>query len=214
MIDSGSPFNLISQLQVKQLQLQNGVPPSRKPRDIDGNPLRTYLEYTVDVFTSDSAGRIAKTNCTVLGAHIGGFDIILGRPWLKIASPLINWENDYWTHRQDHDITWTANIALVNASEFEAECLTEGACAFVVAISDIVDCSIISGTPSITIPEYLDLAEVFLEEAANTLPEHGPQDLYLETSGTPPFGPLYNLSQVELEVLREYISDNLAKGFI
>lgn len=78
VIDSGSPFNLISQLQVKQLQLQNGVVPCRKPRGIDGKPLQTYLEYIVDVFTSDSAGRIVKTDCTVLGADIGGFDMILG----------------------------------------------------------------------------------------------------------------------------------------
>lgn len=46
------------------------------------------------------------------------------------------------------------------------------------------------------------------------MPDHGPQDLSLETTEAPPFGPLYNLSQVELEVLRAYISDNLAKGFI
>ena len=99
--------------------------------------------------------------------------------------------------------------------EFEAEYLGESACAFVIAISDIVDYSSNSRAPSITIPlEYLDLAEVFSEEAANTLPEHSPQDLCLETSGTPPFGPLYNLFQVELEVLREYIADNLAKRFI
>lgn len=138
--------------------------------------------------------------------------MILGRPWLKLASPLINWEKDYWTHHQDHDITSITNIALINARKFEAECLTEGACAFFVAISDIVDSSIL-GTPPITIPsEHLDLAEVFSEEAANTLPQHGPQDLALETSGTPPFGPLYNLSQIELEVLREY--SNIAKGFI
>ncbi len=114
---------------------------------------------------------------------------------MKKAFPLINWGNEYRTHHQDHDITRTANIALVNALEFEAECLTEGTYAFVVAISDIVDYSSTSSTPSITIPtEYLDLAEVYSEEAANTLPEHGPQDLCLETSGTPPFGPLYNLS--------------------
>ena len=62
--------------------------------------------------------------------------------------------------------------------------------------------------------EYSDLAHVFSEDAANTLPEHGHHDLCLETTGTPPFGPLYNLSQNELEVLREYIADNLAKGFI
>lgn len=105
VIDSGSPFNLISQLQVKQLYLQNGVTPIRRPRGIDGKPLQTYLEYTVDVFTLDSAGRIAKTNCTVLGTDIGRFDMILGRLWLKLASPSINWEKNYWTHHQDHDIT-------------------------------------------------------------------------------------------------------------
>ena len=168
----------------------------------------------MDIFTLNSVGRIAKTNCTVLRADIGGFDMILGRSWLKLASPSINWEKNYWIHHQDYDITWTADIALLNAGEFEAECLSEGACVFVLAISEIVDRSILSTSP-ITIPlEYLDLAEVFSEEAANTLPEHGPQDLALETSEAPPFGPLYNLSQVELEVLREYISDNLAKGFI
>ncbi len=46
------------------------------------------------------------------------------------------------------------------------------------------------------------------------MPDHGPQDLSLETTETPPFRSLYNLSQVELEVLKRYISDNLAKDFI
>ena len=79
---------------------------------------------------------------------------------------------------------------------------------------EIVDSSILS-TPLITISfEYLNLAEVFSEEVANTLLQHGPQDLALETSEAPLFGPLYNLLQVELEVLRKYILDNLAKGFI
>ncbi len=105
-----------------------------------------------------------------------------------------------------------ANIALVNTLEFETKCLTQSAYA---AISDIVDYSGTSGTLSINIPpEYLDLAVVFLEEAAYTLYEHGSQDLCLEASGTPPFGRLYNLSQVELEGLQEYIAENLAKRFL
>lgn len=111
-------------------------------------------------------------------------------------------------------ITWTADIALLNTSEFEADCQTEDACAFILAISDVFNGSIPSTSLNIILSEYLDLAEMFSKEAANTLPEHGPQDLNLETLGTPPFGPLYNLSQVELEVLQEYIMDNLAKGFI
>lgn len=167
IIDSGLPFNLISQLQVKQLQLQNEVALSRKLRGIGGKPLQIYLEYTIDIFTSDSEGRIAKTNCTVLG--IEGFDMILGKPWLKFASLLINWKKDHWTHHQNYDNTWPANIALVNKLEFKAEYPTENAYAFVVSISYIIDSSILS-TPLITIaPEYLDLAEELSEEAANTL---------------------------------------------
>lgn len=62
--------------------------------------------------------------------------------------------------------------------------------------------------------EYSDLAHVFSENTANTLPKHGDHDLCLETTETPLFGPLYNFSQNELEVLQEYIADNLTKGFI
>ena len=55
---------------------------------------------------------------------------------------------------------------------------------------------------------------MFLEEAANTFLDHDPQDLCWETSGMPLFGPLYNLYQVEHEVLQEYITATLAKGFL
>lgn len=64
-----------------------------------------------------------------------------------------------------------------------------------------MDSSILS-TPPITIPsEYLDLAEVFSEKSANILPNHEPQNLAFKTSGAILFWPLYNFSQVELEVL-------------
>ena len=103
---------------------------------------------------------------------------------------------------------------MLNIGEFEAEYLSECTCVFVFAILEIIDSSILSTSP-ITIPsKYFDLAEVFSEEAANTLPEHGSQDLALETSEIPSFRLLYNFSQVELEVFREYILDNLVKGFI
>lgn len=98
-----------------------------------------YLEYKIDVFTSDSAGRIARTESIVLGADIGGFDMILGRPWLKTVTPIIDWANDYWTHQPVHDLSKTVDLALLNASEFEAECSREGTLAFMVAISDILE---------------------------------------------------------------------------
>lgn len=86
----------------------------------------------------------------------------------------MNWEKNYWTYHREQDITRTADILLLNAGEFETECFTEGASAFVIAISDIVNGSILS-TPLIEIPsEYLDLTEVFFEEAAYILLMHGP----------------------------------------
>ena len=79
VIDLGLPFNLISKLQAKQLQLQNGVAPNCKPYIIDGKLLQTYPEYKVDVFTTDLARKIAKINCIIIGDDIKTFHIILGQ---------------------------------------------------------------------------------------------------------------------------------------
>ena len=81
------------------MQFLGGSKPKQKPRGIDGNPLHTYLEHKLETVTTDSAGRIVGSTGVFLGADIGGFDVILGRPWLKETKPSINWENDYWTHQ-------------------------------------------------------------------------------------------------------------------
>jgi hypothetical protein len=68
-----------------------------------------------------------------------------------------------------------------------------------------------------TLPDkYSEFADVFSKENADILPEHRPYDcpIDLQENAQPPFGPIYNLSQPELKALREYIDENLAKGFI
>jgi hypothetical protein len=58
---------------------------------------------------------------------------------------------------------------------------------------------------------------MFKEElSAKALPKHQPWDykIKLEEGKEPPFRPIYQLSKKELEILREYIKENLAKGFI
>ena len=62
--------------------------------------------------------------------------------------------------------------------------------------------------------EYLDLAEVFSKDWARKFSEHGSHNSLIETIGNPPFVPLYNLSQTDLEVLLDYIEDNLASRSI
>jgi len=48
------------------------------------------------------------------------------------------------------------------------------------------------------------------------LPPHRPYDhkIQLEPGTTPPFGPLYTLSETELKALDEYIKENLTKSYI
>ena len=66
-------------------------------------------------------------------------------------------------------------------------------------------------------PEYQDLAEVFSETRANTLPPHRGQldhPITLEEGAKPTYGPIYNLSETELSVLKSYIEEHIEKGFI
>ena len=83
----------------------------------------------------------------------------------------------------------------------------------------ITECATEAEQPSLPqIPEcYRDLADVFSKKEAETLPPHrGATDHYipLEEGAKPVFGPIYNLSELELKVLKEYIDRNLKKKWI
>jgi hypothetical protein len=60
---------------------------------------------------------------------------------------------------------------------------------------------------------YEDVAD---NNAADTLPEHYGSDyaIEIEEGATVPYGPLYNLSPKELEVLREYLAEAKRLGWI
>jgi hypothetical protein len=82
---------------------------------------------------------------------------------------------------------------------------------------DISQVSSLVETDLPNIPEeYHEFAKVFSKEESDKLPEHRPYDhkIPLQPDTTPPYGPIYSLSPEELKILREYINDNLRKGFI
>ena len=63
---------------------------------------------------------------------------------------------------------------------------------------------------------YHNLEGVSSEEKANELLVSGPYNhkIKLEGDCQPPYSPIYPLSTPKLQVLREYLHNNLAKGFI
>ena len=65
--------------------------------------------------------------------------------------------------------------------------------------------------------EYSDFADVFSEEKILVLPEQtdlNEHAIELEGGKQPPYGPIYSLGPVELEILKTYIETNLKTGFI
>jgi hypothetical protein len=64
--------------------------------------------------------------------------------------------------------------------------------------------------------QYHDFKDVFEKKNVDILSEHRPYDcvIELQDGAQPLFGPIYNLSQIELAVLHEYIDEKLSKIFI
>ena len=150
-----------------------------------------------------------------------GYDLILGMPWLTAQNPDIDWATAKWRGRTTHHQPGDPAVILHDAASFAAILQSEEV-AFATYVTTYTSTPttqlhrLMGATEEPTIPsEYSEYAEVFSKEAADKLPNHGPQDHGIELQGgEPTFGPLYNLSSSELEVLKEYIHDNLKKGFI
>lgn len=64
--------------------------------------------------------------------------------------------------------------------------------------------------------DYWIKEHVFSQKLADTLPPHRPEDydIPLLPGKQPPYSPLRGMSQDELRVLKKYLEENLAKGFI
>jgi hypothetical protein len=65
-------------------------------------------------------------------------------------------------------------------------------------------------------PEYHKFLPLFSEAETNKLLPHHPYDYHipLKEGFTPPFGPIYSLSRMEMEALQKWLDENLSKGFI
>ena len=135
--------------------------------------------------------------------------------------------------------TWPPNIAVVGLEELAAVYEAEGLDTFMAdwrdlknvvsekwemddTMSALVDAvitpnNIIEKPSSTVLPEkYSDFLDVFDKVRADKLPRYSEHDLAIkiEEGKQPPFGPTYNYSQLEIEVLCKYIDKMLEKGFI
>jgi hypothetical protein len=110
-------------------------------------------------------------------------------------------------------------IEVLNARKF-AKAVKREVYVFLLTAHPITDgrrVTAITTNGIVTLPKkYQDLFRVFSIEAAGILPDHYTMEhcIDLEPGSQPLYGPIYALSERELEVLREYLDTSLEKGWI
>uniref|UniRef100_A0A8C5PN48 Reverse transcriptase n=1 Tax=Leptobrachium leishanense TaxID=445787 RepID=A0A8C5PN48_9ANUR len=117
------------------------------------------------------------------------FLVILGIEWLRLHNPSIDWIKATLTYSSAH-----CKTKCIHPQKL------------------ILNNSMIPILPQ----AYTDFYDVFEKKGADTLPPHRPYECPIDVipGATIPFGRVYPLSEPELRVLREYIDENLTKGFI
>ena len=238
MIDSGATGNFISKDLVRSTDL-----PTRKKKqqyDLQMADGSTSSTGRVDEETFSLPVAIQRHHEEITFDVVGmaTHHVILEMPWLNKHNPEINWKTGVLKFGRTGDVTsikstrwqWTSvdekqnrrPVEACNASvsKYKGDLQQRGSDSSAISKGQrgneeraIEGNDAPSGIPR----EYEKWAHLFEEETtAKALPRHQPWDheIELEPGKEPTFGPIYALSEKELEVLREYISENLKKGFI
>ena len=136
------------------------------------------------------------------------FPVILGLPWLRSTNPQIDWKTlsmSFSPLSLSSDFSYEYVMAVVAKHDDTSY------------VQFVMSTSEEQNTDSPSLPsEYVLFRDVFEEKNADILPQHRPYDIGidLKPGAIVPFGPIYNLSEPELKELRDYVEENLAKGFI
>src|SRR6266481_2524453 len=113
-------------------------------------------------------------------------------------------------------------VTLINAAAYARASKLKGSQCFQLRVSLPETSGRTTTLPDIPVdlsqlPEdYHDFADVFSKSKAGKLAGHRPYNLKITTDegSTPPFSPIYSLSQEELAALHKFIGENLYTGFI
>ncbi len=236
LIDSGASDSFID----SSFALQNGLKLTKKSvpvsvQVIDGRPISSGL------ITHEVKLRLSINNhyedISLHATKLGQYPLVLGFSWLQKHLPSINWSVPSLHFSSEFcrescavkltspDLpTSTVLISLVGSTVFSSLANQHTLYAISVhkipgtttqlpsTLSALAANEALSSVPKI----YHEFKRIFSSQEANELPPHRSYDhsIPLLEGKSPPFGPIYSLSEKELKVLYNYIQDNLANRFI
>lgn len=171
---------------------------------------------------------------------LSDYSIILGKAWLDRHNPSINWPSNSVSFSSNFCLSNCSPANKVKPSTYLDSTISISSVSFpalnklakrnklrifAVSVSDVKahlekshkteaeeDLELRQVIPS----EYHDLLPLFKKKEADKLPPHRYIDhaIEIEQGKKPPFGPMYSMSNLELEALLRYLDENQKKGFI
>jgi hypothetical protein len=132
----------------------------------------------------------------------------LGMPWLVKNKPQIDWKKETMTIPSKEPNRFP--ISIVSANTFKRS-MKQGT-TYILRLDPEPKETKVEQIPE----EYLEYQDVFSKAKGDELAPHRDIDhsIPLIDGKQPPFGPLYNLSEKELKVLKDYTDEFLNKKFI
>ena len=231
LIDLESEVNTMAPAYVKKLGLwvrKTNVGAQK----IDRSTLETYSMVIAGFKVQVKFGKARFFQETFLVADTN-MEVVLEMPFLAFSKIEVDFA--------EKDLTWkaytiaealptTKRVQIISPKKFAKAALDLDQKAFMVHVAtlfssieiypdrEIQIVTLIADKAPVTISaEYSDFEDVFSKKSTAMLPEHTEINTHaidIEEGKQPPYGPIYSLELVELEILKTYIETNLANGFI
>jgi transposase InsO family protein len=215
-LDTGAETNLVNNLYANIMEFQRvEIPPPAKPRAVQDLPIRLGPAYQVRWAARDSWGQKRRMETIFYGIDDSSISLLLGMPGMEAggiatSTPTREWR---WGIQVDE-------LKVFSPRKF-AELLEGEGTVYALVCTGQEPAGLrhtcrarqVQTETPLTLPEELEEYRDVFKPPEHPMPVAGAEHT-IETSADPPHGPIYNLSQKELEALRQYLETALEKGWI